>query len=106
MIYKSRVFSSRENLFQDSWRKIATYLLRVSGALGSSIYRLEGGLWVIISQWPTREIKEKAWPDNGDLTLLPMEIQEVAGELRTCIEESFDPIYLHHMETIGPNLQL
>lgn len=65
VIYKFKLKSSQEELYQLHWQKIANFFIKSRGAMGSCLHKGDNGLWVAYSRWPDKETRDASWPGEG-----------------------------------------
>lgn len=86
-IYQSFVKPGREDEYQHLWKQIASYFIAHKGAIGSALHRCENGLWVAYSRWPSKEVRDAAWPGDRDPSeQLPKEIRQAILDLKNCLD--------------------
>jgi len=86
-IYQSYIKPGREDEYQRLWKQIASYFIEHKGAIGSSLHRCENGLWVAYSRWPSKEVRDAAWPgDQAPSEQLPKEIRQAILDLKNCLD--------------------
>ncbi len=84
-IYRFYIRQGREKEYQKNWRKIASYFVAHKGALGSSLHRGEDGLWVAYSRWPSKAMRDAAWPGDKDPSMqLPHDIRQAIAAIKEC----------------------
>ncbi|MDP9139597.1 MAG: antibiotic biosynthesis monooxygenase [Pseudomonadota bacterium] len=59
-IYQWRVKPGMEAQFVEAWTAVTRQLMRIDGARGSRLHRLENGNFVAYAQWPDRATWEVA----------------------------------------------
>ncbi len=85
VIYRSYLKEGMEAEYQLCWEKIARYFVKEKGAYGSTLHRVDDGMWLAYSRWPSKELRDAAWPVDGELkATLPSEIQQAILGLNSC----------------------
>ncbi len=91
VIYRFKLKSHQEALYQQHWHKIATYFVEKCGAIGSCLHKGTDGLWVAYSRWPNKATRDAAWPgDNTPNEILPEDIREAIQKMQAIKEENKD----------------
>ncbi|MFI4872297.1 MAG: antibiotic biosynthesis monooxygenase [Phycisphaerales bacterium JB061] len=87
VIYRFRVREGFEQQFIDSWSRITVGLRDGRGALGSRLHRGPDDIWYAYAQWPSAEVRSKAFAGGA--------VDAEASELmREAIEEDLPEIVL------------
>ncbi len=88
VIYRGYIKPGTEKLYIESWKKIATYFVQERGALGSTLYHTDDGMWLACSRWPSKTIRDASWPPKeGELSSqFPHLIKEAIEDLKSCFD--------------------
>ena len=62
VIYKFKLQSHQEVLYQHHWNKIAQFFIEHRGAIGSVLHKGDAGLWIAYSRWPDKATRDASWP--------------------------------------------
>lgn len=106
VIYRFKLKPHQESIYQQYWRKIATYFTEKRGAIGSTLHKGEDNLWVAYSRWPDKATRDASWPgDNAPNEELPEDIRETILKIQALKEEnndleSYDDICLEVIENV------
>ena len=102
VIYRGYVKTEKEADFRKSWNVVATFFVEERGALGSSLHRSEGEMWVAYSRWPDRATRDASWPkDEEEVNAsFPTHVKEAVEVLRNCFEEKEPQICMELLDEV------
>lgn len=88
VIYRFYLLPGSEEAYLALWKTIASYFVTQRGALGSTLHKGEGGLWIAYSRWPSKAVRDASWPQEDDPINeeLPQEIKNAIQEMRQCLD--------------------
>lgn len=91
VIYQGYTKPGTEEEYKTAWRLVATYFVKLRGALGSSLHQREDGLWVVYSRWPDRATRDASWPgENAPSTELPHAVRQAVVTIQQCLDKERD----------------
>lgn len=85
VMYRWRLHPNAETSFIDAWSRL-TVLLGERGSLGSRLHRGPDSLWYGYAQWPSDEIRQRAFANPVD----PI----ASRQMRAAIAEDFPELVL------------
>ena len=95
VLYRWRLHRELESSFVTAWSRVTQALRRDGGSLGSRLHRGSDGLWYGYAQWPSDEMRQRAFAQA---------VEPSAGaQMRAAIAESFPEVVL---ETVADYLVL
>ncbi len=87
VIYRSYLKPGCEEKYRKAWRLVAAYFVEKRGAIGSSLHRMNDGLWVAYSRWPDKKTRDASWPgDKAPSSELPEEIRNAVITIQDCLD--------------------
>lgn len=85
-LYKWKIRDGLEHQFIDAWSEVTLYYLENHGSLGSRLHRGSDGLFYGYAQWPSAEVRARAFSNAEELAARPLMLE--------AIEESFPEVLL------------
>ncbi len=88
VIYRGYLQPGKEEDYLDAWKVVAQYFVEKRGAIGSTLHRAEGGLWVAYSRWPDKKTRDTSWPKDGTAVSeeLPPKVRKAILVLKDCLD--------------------
>jgi quinol monooxygenase YgiN len=93
VLYRWRLHREHETSFVAAWAQVTRTLRAHAGSLGSRLHRGSDGLWYGYAQWPSDEMRQRAFGQWID--------QDAGAQMRAAIAESFPEVML---ETVADYL--
>ncbi len=91
VIYRFKLKSHQEKQYIANWNKVVDFFVKSRGAIGSCLHKGEDDVWVAYSRWPSKQIRDAAWPgDKAPNSEFPSEIQEAIAQMQTIKAENQD----------------
>ncbi len=92
VIYQAYIKPEKEEEYQKLWHQIAAYFVEKRGALGSTLHKMENGMWLAYSRWPDKKTRDASWSsdDNAGKEGIPLEIKHASEQLKNCIDRERD----------------
>lgn len=91
VIYKFKLKTEQEELYQYHWQKIANFFIENRGAIGSCLHKGDNGLWIAYSRWPDKETRDASWPgEESPTNELPADIRHSIQVMQTIKKENSD----------------
>lgn len=101
VIYKGRIKEDKEALYKQYWKEVATYFIKERGALGSRLHKTHDGSWVAYSCWPSKSLRDAAWPSNGNIhSDIPENIKTAIQGIKACIHDQEEDICMDVVEDL------
>ena len=101
VIYRGKVAKNKEADYVQSWKIIARFFIQSCGAIGSCLHQAEDGTWLAYSRWPSKSMRDKAWPGiDADPSILPEAIKEAFVTLKACVIESYPETCMEVVEDL------
>lgn len=94
VIYRFKLKPEQESEYRSLWNTCVQYFKKHSGAIGSTLHKDHEGNFIAYSRWPSREMRDLAWPgENNPDRSLPEEIKHVIERMQEIAKdnESIDP---------------
>lgn len=83
IIYRFELKSHQEAEYRKNWCKVSRYFMKECGALGSCLHKGADGLWVAYSRWPSKKMRDAAWPGkDSPNAAFPEEIREAIQNMQ------------------------
>ena len=104
ILYHVHMLPGKEALYQTHWKVVANYFRDHRGALGSTLHKNEGSLWVIHSKWPDEKTWKASWPKDGSIAeTLPASVQASIKIMKSCVDKTQEikPMVLHIKDSLG-----
>lgn len=90
VIYRFKLRASQESEYIECWNKVASYFINERGAKGSCLHKADG-LWVAYSRWPSKEMRDAAWPGKEvPNEALRLDIKEAISRMQLIQKENSD----------------
>ena len=89
VLYRWRLHREHEASFIDAWSQVTRTLRTHAGSLGSRLHRGSDGLWYGYAQWPSDEMRRRAFGEWID--------QDAGAQMRAAIAESLPEVILETM---------
>jgi hypothetical protein len=86
VLYRWRLRPGLEPSFVEAWSRVTDALRANGGSLGSRLHRGSDGLWYGYAQWPSDEVRQRAFSRSLD--------PEARGRMRDAIAETLPEIVL------------
>ena len=87
VLYRWRLHEGAEESFVAAWSKVSELLLSEGGSLGSRLHRGPDGWWYSYAQWPSAEVRKRAFAQ-------PSSNPEATRKMRDAIAESLPELIL------------
>ena len=86
VLYRWRLRAGLEPSFVEAWSRVTEALRTAGGSLGSRLHRGNDGIWYGYAQWPSDEVRQRAF----SLALDPA----ARAQMRAAVAESLPEIVL------------
>ncbi len=87
VIYRGYLKQGMEEEYKNYWNKIASFFIKFRGAIGSCLHKTEEGMWLAYSKWPSKEMRDNAWPEDESVNKsFPKEIKSAIIGLKQCLD--------------------
>lgn len=87
VLYRWRLHEGAEDAFVRAWSRVSELLRSERGSLGSRLHRGPDGVWYSYAQWPSAEVRDRAF------ALGPVDA-EAAAQMNAAIAESLPELML------------
>ena len=86
VLYRWKLHPGLEPAFIEAWSRVTELLRSRAGSLGSRLHRGNDGLWYGYAQWPSEELRQRAFAQSLDPAAL--------AQMRSAIVESLPEVLL------------